>query len=119
MFIDTMEKFSELRTRVNHPSFGLTIDIGHLQCNGELPISRYLSDWQEILWNVHIEDMKRKVHDHLMIGEGEVDFADVFAGLEASLYKGGVFLELSRNSYDAVETARRAKSLLDGYFRVT
>ncbi|QEL13184.1 sugar phosphate isomerase/epimerase family protein [Limnoglobus roseus] len=115
MFIDTMDKFAELHAKVNHPNFGLTLDIGHLVCTGELPIRKYIEAWKHCLWNVHIEDMKAGVHDHLMFGEGEVDFADVFAGLKAIDYKGMVSVELSRHSYDAVNTARRAKAFLDQY----
>jgi sugar phosphate isomerase/epimerase len=115
MFIDTMDKFAELHARVNHPAFGLTIDVGHLVCNGELPVSKNLMQWKHILWNVHIEDMKRGVHDHLMFGEGDVDFADVFAGLREVNYQGGVYVELSRHSHDAVNTARKAKAFLDRY----
>lgn len=115
MFIDTMDKFAELHARVNHPAFGLTIDIGHLVCNRELPVSKFLADWKHVLWNVHIEDMRVGVHDHLMFGEGEVDFADVFAGLRAANYTGGVYVELSRHSYDAVNTARKAKAFLDRF----
>ena len=115
MFIDTMDKFAELHARVNHPAFGLTIDIGHLLCNGELPVSKFLADWKHVLWNVHIEDMRRGVHDHLMFGEGEVDFADVFAGLRAANYTGGVYVELSRHSHDAVNTARKSKAFLEPY----
>jgi len=117
MFIDTMDKFAELHARVNHPNFGLTIDVGHLVCNGELPVSKYLKEWKHVLWNVHIEDMKRGVHDHLMFGEGEVDFADVFASLREANYQGGVFVELSRHSYDAVNVARKAKAFLDPYIK--
>lgn len=115
MFIDTMDKFAELHAKVNHPAFGLTIDVGHLVCNGELPVSRFLTDWKHVLWNVHIEDMRRGVHDHVMFGEGEVDFADVFAGLRAAGYAGGVYVELSRHSHDAVNTARKAKAFLSAY----
>src|SRR3954463_5858721 len=113
MFIDTMDKFAELHARVNHPAFGLTVDVGHLVCNRELPVSKFLAEWKHVLWNVHIEDMRAGVHDHLMFGEGEVDFADVFAGLRAANYHGGVYVELSRHSYDAVNTARKAKAFLD------
>jgi sugar phosphate isomerase/epimerase len=113
MFIDTMEKFAELHEKLNHPSFGLTIDVGHLVCNGELPVSRYLSEWKDLLWNVHIEDMRRGIHDHILFGEGEVDFADVFTGLRAANYEGGVYVELSRHSHDAVNTARKAKEFLE------
>jgi sugar phosphate isomerase/epimerase len=115
MFIDTMDTFAELHARVNHPAFGLTVDVGHLVCNGELPVSKHLEAWKHVLWNVHIEDMRAGVHDHLMFGEGEVDFADVFAGLRAANYAGGVYVELSRHSYDAVNTARKAKAFLDRY----
>jgi L-ribulose-5-phosphate 3-epimerase len=115
MFIDTMDKFAELHARVSHPAFGLTIDVGHLVCNRELPVSKFLAEWKHVLWNVHIEDMRAGVHDHLMFGEGEVDFADVFAGLRAANYTNGVYVELSRHSYDAVNTARKAKAFLDRF----
>jgi L-ribulose-5-phosphate 3-epimerase len=112
MFIDTMARFRELKERVRHPSFGLTIDIGHLHCQGETPISNYLSEWQSLLWNIHIEDMRHGVHDHLMFGEGEIDFRPVFQMLEQIGYQGGLHVELSRHSHDAVETARQAFAFL-------
>jgi sugar phosphate isomerase/epimerase len=115
MFIDTMDKFAELYSRVDHPAFGLTIDVGHLVCNRELPVSKFLAEWGHVLWNVHIEDMRAGVHDHLMFGEGEVDFADVFAGLRAANYSGGFYVELSRHSHDAVNTARKSKAFLDRF----
>lgn len=115
MFIDTMDKFAELHARVNHPHFGLTLDVGHLVCQGELPVSEHIRRWKDWLWNVHIEDMKAGVHDHLMFGEGEVDFADVFAGLKAISYGGLVGVELSRHSHDAVRTAERAMEFLRQY----
>jgi sugar phosphate isomerase/epimerase len=115
MFIDTMAKYERLFEAVDHPLFGLTLDVGHLHCQGELPVAPHIERWKHVLWNVHIEDMRRGVHDHLMFGEGEVDFADVFNGLRAANYTGGVFVELSRHSHDAVNTARKAKAFLDQY----
>ncbi len=112
MFIDTMAKFAELHRRVNHARFGLTLDIGHLHCLEEMPARPHLQRWQSILWNVHLEDMRRGVHDHLPLGEGEIDFAEVFAGLGEIGYSGGVHVELSRHSHDAVETARRSLAFL-------
>jgi len=112
MLIDTMARYEELYERVSNPWFGLTIDIGHLHCQGEQPIAKYLRRWHERLWNVHIEDMRRSVHDHLMFGEGEIDFGPVFAALKETGYPGGVHVELSRHSHDAVNTARRALAFL-------
>ncbi len=68
--------------------------------------------WRDWLWNVHIEDMRRGVHEHLMFGEGDMDFAEVMAALTEIGYSGGVNVELSRHSHDAVETARRAVAFL-------
>ena len=93
-------------------AFGLTIDIGHLHCLGETPIADQLKNWSSRLWNIHIEDMRAGVHDHLMFGAGEIDFGPVLRALREIDYAGGVHVELSRHSYDAVETARRALAFL-------
>jgi sugar phosphate isomerase/epimerase len=116
MLIDTMERFAELRQRVDHPAFGLTIDIGHLHCQGETPIADHLRRWRDFLWNVHIEDMRRGVHEHLMFGEGEIDFGPVLRTLNEIGYTGGVHVELSRHSHDAVNTARRALAFLNAVY---
>jgi sugar phosphate isomerase/epimerase len=112
MLIDTMARFQELHEKVGYPNFGLTLDIGHLHCQGEVPIADHLRRWKDWLWNVHIEDMRRGVHDHLMFGEGEIDFQPVLQTLNEIDYSGGVHVELSRHSHDAVNVARRALAFL-------
>lgn len=112
MFIVAMERFAELRRRVDRPNFGLTLDVGHLHCLGEGPIATHIRHWAHCLWNVHIEDMRRGVHDHLMFGEGEIDFPPILQALREINYTGGVHVELSRHSHDAVRTARAALAFL-------
>jgi L-ribulose-5-phosphate 3-epimerase len=112
MLVDTMDRFAALSERIGHPSFGLTLDVGHIHCLGEVPIADHLRRWRDVLWNVHIEDMRRGVHDHLMFGEGEIDFGPVLATLQEIGYAGGVHVELSRHSHDAIETARRSLAFL-------
>jgi sugar phosphate isomerase/epimerase len=112
MLIDSMARFAVLSRLVDHPAFGLTLDVGHLHCQGELPVADHVRRWLGVLWNVHIEDMRRGVHEHLMFGEGEIDFGPVLAALRQAGYAGGVHVELSRHSHDAVETARRALAFL-------
>jgi len=113
MFIDTMAKYADLHRRVAHPAFGLTLDIGHLYCLGEGPVAPHVRRWKDWLWNVHIEDMRRGVHDHLMFGEGDIDFEEAAGALAEIGYRGGVHVELSRHSHDAVQTARRSLELLE------
>lgn len=116
MMIDTMPRFAELYQRVGPEFFGLTLDIGHLHCQGE-SLTDPITTYRDALWNVHIEDMRRGVHDHLMFGEGEIDFIPVMRALNQIDYQGGVHVELSRHSYDAVNTARRAMGFLRGLAR--
>ncbi len=112
MFIDTMDKFAELHAKVNHPAFGLTLDVGHLVCLNETPVGDHIRRWKDWLWNVHLDDMKPGVHDHLKFGEGVVDFADVFAALKEISFTGMASVELSRHSHDAVATARDSLEFL-------
>ena len=112
MFIDTMDKFEQLHKAILHSKFGLTLDIGHLECMNEMPLLPHLEKWSSVLWNIHLEDMRRGVHDHLPPGEGLIDFGKVFEGLNKIKYEGGVHWELSRHSHDAVETARKCRQFM-------
>jgi sugar phosphate isomerase/epimerase len=73
---------------------------------GEEPIADYVRRFAPRLVNVHIEDMKRGVHEHLMFGEGEIDFWPALRALGDIGYGGGVHVELSRHSHLAPEAAR-------------
>jgi sugar phosphate isomerase/epimerase len=112
MFIERMGEFAELARRIDHPLFGLTIDIGHVFCLDDGPIPSVLEQWRDRLFNIHIEDMRRGAHDHLIFGDGEIDFPPVMAKLREIGYTGGVHVELSRHSHDAVNAARRSFQFL-------
>jgi len=112
MFIDTMAAFEELLGRIDAPNLRLTLDIGHLQCQGELPIADVIRRWASRLANMHIEDMRRGVHEHLMFGEGEIDFPPVLQALAEVGYANGVYVELSRHSHEGPAAARKAFEFL-------
>lgn len=112
MLIDTMDRYAELRQRFPTPFFRLTVDVGHLHCQRETPIADYLRGFQNDLVNIHIEDMVAGVHEHLMFGEGEMDFPPIFAALAEVNYKNGVYVELSRHSHQAPTAARQAFEFL-------
>jgi L-ribulose-5-phosphate 3-epimerase len=114
MFIDTMERYAALVERIDAPHFKLTLDVGHLHCLGEVPIAPHIRRWKERLVNVHIEDMKAGVHEHLMFGDGELDLAVALSALTEIGYGGMVAVELSRHAHAAHETVPRAIALLRG-----
>ncbi len=112
MFVDSMDRFEELLERIDDARLRLTLDIGHLHCQGETPIARVIDRWASLLVNVHIEDMCCGVHEHLMFGQGEIDFPPVLQALARVGYNGPVHVELSRHSHQAPEAAREAFEFL-------
>lgn len=117
MFIDTQQRFANLideldRRRIDTSRLQLTLDVGHLHCQGETPIADHIRQWHERLVNVHIEDMRRGIHEHLMFGDGEIDFGPVVAALAEIGYDGSVNVELSRHSHEGAVAARHAYNFL-------
>ena len=112
MFINTMDRYAELRDRIPSNRLRLTLDIGHLHCLGEIPIADQVQKWSKSLVNVHIEDMRAGVHEHLMFGAGEIDFGPVFAAFRAVGYQGGLHVELSRHSHEAPLAAAESMRFL-------
>lgn len=112
MLIDTMAAYEELLDRVNSPRLRLTLDVGHLHCLGETPIEAVIQRWGKHLANIHIEDMRAGVHEHLMFGEGEMDFPPIIAALAEVGYDGGVHVELSRHSHEGPTAAAKAYGFL-------
>lgn len=100
--VDTMAKYQCLLNELcpeEAEQLRLTIDVGHLHCQGEVPIAAQLHRWAERLENVHIEDMRCGIHDHLPFGEGEISFGPVLAALEEIGFAGPVTVELPRHSH--------------------
>jgi sugar phosphate isomerase/epimerase len=112
MLVDSMAGFEELLGPLKDERLGLTLDVGHLHCQGEEPIPEYVRRFAGRLVNVHLEDMRAGVHEHLRFGEGEIDFPSVLQALADVGYQGGVHVELSRHSHEGPAAARRAYEFL-------
>ncbi len=112
MFIDTLKAYRRLLQWIDSPHLKLTLDVGHLWCQGELPIADYIARWGERIVNVHIEDMRAGIHEHLMFGDGEMQFPPILAALAKTGYRGGLHVELSRHSHEGPTAAQRAYDFL-------
>jgi len=112
MFIDTFARFDRLDRQISHPLFHLTVDLGHVHCIEEGSIADHLLQWAPRILNLHIEDMVRGVHEHLMFGAGTMDFPAVFKALHEINYSRGVHVELSRHSHTGAEAVHTAIQFL-------
>ncbi len=108
MFIEDLEGWSLLKKRLPHLALGLTIDIGHLAVTEEEPWDQHLEVHAEDLVHLHLDDAKNRRHEHLLFGEGEIDWDAIFATLERIEYGGVALVELSRHSHVAPLMAQRS-----------
>ena len=106
--IDSHARYRELRKRLGRPDLMTTIDIGHLIVTEPGAPQDHLAEFAPSLRNVQVDDARRGVHQHLVPGEGEIDFTPVFRELRRLKYSGPVALELSRDSHRAAEVAELA-----------
>ncbi|WP_234343183.1 TIM barrel protein [Streptomyces fulvoviolaceus] len=96
----TLADFHRLRRTLGDPShLGLTLDIGHCQCLEPLSPAECVRAAGPWLRHVQIEDMRRGVHEHLPLGDGDIDFPPVLAALAATGYQGLTVVELPRHSH--------------------
>jgi L-ribulose-5-phosphate 3-epimerase len=113
MLVETLADYERLAERLGHPpALGLTLDIGHIICLEPMSVTDCVRRGAPTLAHVHIEDMKRGVHEHLEFGEGELDLGEALAVLDEVAYEGMVAVELSRHSHAAHEAVPRAMAAL-------
>jgi sugar phosphate isomerase/epimerase len=109
MLVERAADWPRLRDAVAHPALGLTLDVGHCLATREgqpdLWVRRYAAD----LVLLQLDDHREGLHEHLMFGEGQVDFAGLRAALEAVGYTGPLEVELSRHSPTAPASAAQAR----------
>ena len=90
------------------PRVRMNCDVGHLFCVGDDP-AVVIAGQADHVAHVHLEDIgANRVHQHLLPGRGVIDFAAVFAALDAIGYAGWTTVELYPFEATAAETARRA-----------
>ena len=112
MAVETVEGWVRVRAAVSHESLGLTLDVGHCLATREGDPARILRRHANEIVVLQVDDHRAGRHDHLMFGEGEVDWAQVAEAVRASGYAGPIEVELSRHSSEAPSVARRSLEFL-------
>lgn len=113
MLVETLADYEELQRRLGHPpALGLTLDIGHIVCLEPMSVTECVRRGAATLAHVHIEDMRRGVHEHLMFGQGDLDLDESLSVLNEVGFEGLVAVELSRHSHAAHETVPAAMAAL-------
>ncbi len=94
LLMENTREFKEFIVDVKSPAIGVNFDIGHFFCAGEDPRVAFeeLFEW---IGHVHLEDIAPdRVHNHLILGQGAIQFAEIFQTMLRLGYQGDVSLEL-------------------------
>lgn len=109
----TLADFHRLRRTLGDPEhLGLTLDIGHCQCLEPWSPAECVRAAAPWLRHVQIEDMRRGIHEHLPLGDGDIDFPPVLAALSAAGYQGLTVVELPRHSHAGPHFAEQSLPFL-------
>jgi L-ribulose-5-phosphate 3-epimerase len=111
MAVATVAQWRALAAALGADAPALTLDVGHLYVEWEGEPAALIPTLLPSLRQVHLEDMRRGEHEHLLPGTGDVDFAAVFAALGRGGYRGPVCFELSRHGHMAPTAVAACKEL--------
>ena len=110
MLVEDCDDWSALAADV--PGIALALDTGHCVVSGAHEPAEAVRAFAPHLGTVAVEGMRRGVHEHLPLDEGDVDLPGVLAALREVGYDRLVTLELSRDSHRAHEMVPRALATL-------
>ena len=110
MFVERPAGYLELLGRLGPAGdeLGMTLDVGHLLCTGDLPVGRMIRELAPRLVHVHLDDIAGGVHEHRMFGQGDLDLHETLTALLETSYGGMAAVELSRDSHRGAAAAEEA-----------
>lgn len=109
LLIEKAEQFEELMGHLDSPAVGLNFDIGHAYCVGDEPAPT-LKRLARFIRHFHLEDIAAtRVHQHLIPGEGAIDFVATLKAIKEIQYQGWITIELYPYIDDPDRAARTAR----------
>ncbi|MFL5619943.1 MAG: sugar phosphate isomerase/epimerase family protein [Gemmatimonadaceae bacterium] len=118
MLVNSLADWERLREATSLATLGLALDVGHVPCTERITSGDAIRRYASALRTVHLDDTRNRVHEHLQIGEGDLDWPDILRALDEVGFEGIASVELSRHSHAAPEAARAALEALEALRRV-
>jgi sugar phosphate isomerase/epimerase len=110
LLIETADQFLEFMGRLDTPAVGMNFDIGHAYCVGD-DAAATIPRVAPYVRHFHLEDIAAtRIHQHLVPGDGAIDFASALRAIKAIDYTGWVTIELYPYVENPDEAASRALS---------
>lgn len=95
MYLRDATGYLRLHREVGSPALGCTLDVGHAHCTETESSGEVIRNLAAHTMHVQLEDMKNRVHQHLRLGEGQLDFEEIFTAFTETGFSGVVALEFN------------------------
>jgi len=94
LLVENADQFLQLAERVDSEAFGLNFDVGHFYCVSD-PLPDTIKRLASFTRHYHLEDIAAtRVHEHLIPGDGAIDFRRVLDAIRETGYDGWLTVEL-------------------------
>ena len=114
LLLENSNQFLNFIENLSTDNVGLNFDIGHFYCVGEDP-TEIIYKLSEYIEHFHLADIaSNRIHNHLIPGEGSINFRSVFRAIEGIGYKGFVTVELYPYQLCPKEAGKKAYEYLYG-----
>lgn len=115
LLIQNSSEFLDFISRFDSDYLRLNFDIGHFFCVNESP-DKLLEELKDYTYHIHLEDISNsKKHEHLIPGNGSIDFEKIFFVLEKIGYTGYVTIELYPYLNNPYLAAKQAFDYVSSY----
>lgn len=112
LLLENSDQFLNFIKNFGTDNVRLNFDIGHFYCVGEDP-TEIIYKLSEYIEHFHLADIaSNRIHNHLIPGEGSINFRSVFKAIEAIGYKGFVTVELYPYQLCPKEAGKKAYEYL-------
>ncbi len=95
------------------PAFKGVLDLSHAIALDMTPI-KFIEEMEGLLNHVHVDDAKygQHPHKHLIPGEGDVNYHEIFEYLESIKYQDFLSVELNQHTEYPVDAAKKTMEFL-------
>lgn len=112
MFLRTGADYLRLAASVGSRALGCTLDVGHAHCTEDQSPGEVIRLFAAHTRHVQMEDMKDRVHKHLRLGHGTLDFQEMFQAFDQTEFTGMIALEFNAGEMAGDELARESIDFL-------
>lgn len=113
LVIRSTEDLVKMLRECDHPNLVANLDLAHAACTAD-DLSWAIYQLGGRLVHLHVADVIGREHQHLLPGEGELDFDDIRDMLDSVHYEGPAVIDIPRPEGDPAVVCGQALAALRG-----